>query len=102
MNPLFTLASSLPTEGSGSLTHKGGTRPELGEDASNNLGDHVIYHPNQENCEKGRETVNLCWDITLGLSPAILLVTWPISGTARAEFHVHAPKGSDELKLFKD
>ena len=41
------------------------------------------------------ETVNLHWDITLGLSPVILLVTWPISGTASADFHAHAPKGSD-------
>ena len=95
MYPLFTLASSLPTEGSGSLAHKGFTQPELGEDASENESDCVIYHPNQENSEKGREHVNLCWDITLGLSPDILLVTWPISGTASAEFHVHSPKGSD-------
>ena len=58
MHPLFTLVSNLPTEGSGIPTHKGDTWPELGEDASNNLGDHVIYHPNQENCEKERETVN--------------------------------------------
>ena len=65
---LFTLASSLPTEGSGILTHKGGTQPELGEDASENESDCVIYHPNQENCEKGRETVN------------------PYSGTAHWEY----------------
>ena len=81
--------------GTGTPTHKGGTWPEQGEDAAENKADHAIYHPNQEKFEKGRETVNLCWDITLGLSPAILLVTWPISGTARAEFHVHAPTGSD-------
>ena len=53
---------------------------------------HVIYHPKQENFEKGRETVNLWWNITLGLSPAILLVTQPISGTASAVIHVHVPK----------
>ena len=95
MHPLFTLASNLPTELLGTRTHKGGTWPEQGEDTAENKADHVIYHPNHENLEKGREPVNVCWDITLGLSPAILLVTWPISGTARAEFHVHAPKGSD-------
>ena len=102
MHPLFTLLSNLPTEGSGIPTDKGGTSPEQGEDGGKNKADHVIYHSNQKNLEKGRQTVNLCWDFTLGLSPAKLLVTWPISGTARAEFHVHAPKGSDELKLFKD
>ena len=95
MLPLFTLVSNLPTEGSGISTNKGGTWLEQGEDAAENKADHVIYHPNQEKFEKGTETVNLFWDITLGLSPAILLVTWPISGTARAEFHVHAPTGSD-------
>ena len=57
MHPLFTLASSLPTEGSGIPIHKEGNWPELGEDASENSGDHVIYHPNQENCEKERKTV---------------------------------------------
>ena len=31
----------------------------------------------------------------IGLSPAILLVTWLISGTARADFHVHASEVSD-------
>ena len=51
--------------------------------------------PDREKFEKGTETVNLFWDITLGLFPAILLVTWPISGTARADFHVHTAKGSD-------
>ena len=71
------------------------TCPEQGEDAGEDLADHVIYHSNQKNLEKVRQTVNLWWDFTLGLSPTILLVTWPISGTARAEFNIHAPKGSD-------
>ena len=95
MLPLFTLVSNLPTDGSGTSTNKGGTWLEQGEDAAENKADHVIYHPDREKFEKGTETVNLFWDITLGLSPAILLVTWPISGTARAEFHVYAPTGSD-------
>ena len=95
MHHLFTLVSNLSTEGSGTSTHEGGTWPQHGEDAAENEADHVIYHPNQENFEKGMETVNLHWDITLGLSPVILLVTWPISGTASADFHAHAPKGSD-------
>ena len=95
MHPLFTLASNLPTELLGTRTQKGGTWPEQGEDTAENKADHVIYHSNQKNLEKVRQTVNLWWDFTLGLSPTILLVTWPISGTARAEFNVHAPKGSD-------
>ena len=36
VHPLFILASILPTEGWGSLTHKGGTQPELWEDAFKN------------------------------------------------------------------
>ena len=68
MHPLFTFVCNLPTEESGTSTHKGSTWPQHGEDAAENEADHVIYHPNQENFEKGMETVNLCWDITLGLS----------------------------------
>ena len=83
------------TDGSGIPTDKGGTCPEQGEDAGEDKADRVIYHSNQKNLEKVRQTVDLCWDFTLGLSPAKLFVTWPISGTARAEFHDHAPKGSD-------
>ena len=49
MHTLFTLASSLPTEGSGILTHKGGTRPELGED-----------HPSGSSLHL--EDVGLSWD----------------------------------------
>ena len=71
VHPLFTLLSNLPTEGSGIPTDKGGTSPEQGEDGGKNKADHVIYHSNQKNLEKGRQTVNLCRDITLGLSPAI-------------------------------
>ena len=92
VHPFFTLVSDIPTEGSGNPIHKGSTWPKQGEKAAEIYGDHVVYHPKQESFEKGKETVNLCWDITLGLSPAILLVTWPISGTACADFHVHATK----------
>ena len=95
MHPLFILLSNLPTEGLDIPTDKGGTCPEQGKDAGEDKADRVIYHSNQKNLEKVRQTVDLCWDFTLGLSPAKLFVTWPISGTARAEFHVHAPKGSD-------
>ena len=76
--PFIHLTIQHHTEGSGTPTHKGGTWPEQGEDAAENKADHVIYHPKQEIFEKGTETINLCGDITLGLSPAILLVTWPI------------------------
>ena len=96
MHTLFTLASSIPTEGSGILTHIGGTRPELGEDASENKGDHVIYHPNQENCEKGRETVNpysgtAHWEYTQPFSLSHDLFQGPLELT----FRVHPSEGSD-------
>ena len=95
MNPLFTLASSLTTDGSGSLTHKGGTWPELGEDASENEGDHMIYHPNQENCEKGRETINPYGGRAHWECPQSFSFSYGLSVTARADFHIHASEGSD-------
>ena len=36
VKPLFILASNLPTDGSGTPTHKGGPWPEQGEDAAKN------------------------------------------------------------------
>ena len=94
MRLLYTLLYNLPTW-FGIPTDKEGTSSEQGEDAGEDLADHVIYHSNQKNLEKVWQTVNFCRNFTLGLSPAILLVPWPILGTARAEFYVHAPKGSD-------
>ena len=59
---------------------------------------------------EGRETVifMLClclclwWDITLQLSPAILLVTWPISGTPSSDFVFIHLRVQIELKLSED
>ena len=96
MQSLFTLASRLPTEGSGIPIHKGGNWPELGEDASENSGDHVIYHPKPGKLREGKgDRLSLRWESTLGVSPVILLFTWPISMTARDDFHVHASEVSD-------
>ena len=96
MHPLFTLASSLPTEGLGSLTHKGGTRPESGEDASENEGDHAIYHPNQENCEKGRETVNPYGGTAHWECPQPFSLSHDLfQGLLELNFCVHPSEGSD-------
>ena len=103
VHPLFTLASSLPTEGSGSLAHKGVTQPELGEDPSENWGDHITNHPNEENCEKGRETGNLYggrahWECPQSFSFSHGLFQWPLEMT----FMFMHLRFQIELKLFED
>jgi len=96
VHPLFTLESSLPAEGSGSLTHKAGTQRELGEDAFKNSGEHIIYHPNQENCEKGRETVNPYGGTAHWDCPQLFSLSHDLfQGLLELTFHVHSSEGSD-------
>ena len=74
MYPLFTLVLNIPNLSKGWV-------PQLTNGASGKSKRkkqlRTMVTIVLEIFEKERETVNLLWSITLGLSPAILLVTWP-------------------------
>ena len=99
MRLLYTLLYNLPTW-FGIPTDKEGTSSEQGEDAGEDLADHVIYHSNQKNLEKVRQTVNLCWDFTLGLPQPFSLYHGLFQGLLELNFMFMHLRVKIEFKLF--
>ena len=58
----------------------------------------MIYHPNQENWEKGRETINPYGGRAHWECPQSFSFSYGLSVTARADFHIHASEGSDWIE----